>query len=69
MKDIIEFIVSNAGELGAAIVAAHALALIIVNLTPTPKDDAALAKVYPWIEKLAGILSSKAKETSSKDAE
>jgi hypothetical protein len=33
-----------------------------VNLTPTPKDDEILAKLYKPIEWLAGILTKKAKE-------
>ncbi len=42
--------------------AAHALALAIVNLTPTPKDDAAVAKFYRVIEILAGIVTRLAKK-------
>lgn len=48
----------------AAFLAAHALAVAVVNLTPTPRDNEALgglekawAKVYPAIEILAGILT------------
>lgn len=44
--------------------AAHALAVAIVNLTPTPKDDEALdnfsrtvVKVYRAIEILAGVIT------------
>ena len=46
------------------IIAAHGLALAIVNLTPTPKDDQALdnisrmgVKVYRAIELLAGVIT------------
>lgn len=42
--------------------AAHALALFIVNLTPTPKDDAAIKDVYKFIESLAGIITKRSKE-------
>jgi hypothetical protein len=43
--------------------AAHALALAIVNLTDTPKDNEALAKAYRYIEFMAGIVkSSKVKQ-------
>ena len=39
------------------LIALHALATIIVNITPTPKDNAILSKVYGWIiEPLAGIV-------------
>ena len=43
------------------LLSAHATALMIVNLTPTPKDDEAIAKVYRLIEILAGLLSKKVK--------
>lgn len=46
------------------LVAAHGLALAIVNLTPTPKDNEALdsisrmgVKVYRAIELLAGVIT------------
>lgn len=35
--------------------AAYALARIIVALTPTPRDDEALAKVTPLLRGLAGL--------------
>ena len=48
----------------ALAVAIHGLALVIVNLTPTPKDNAALSnaarvavRVYRVIEILAGVVS------------
>lgn len=50
-------------------VAVHGLALVVVNLTPTPKDNDALdgatrvlVKVYRAVEILAGIVSRKAKQ-------
>ncbi len=50
-------------------VAIHGLALVVVNLTPTPKDNEALdsatrvvAKLYRAVEILAGIVSKKAKQ-------
>lgn len=53
----------------ALVVAIHSLALVIVNLTPTPKDDQALSdatkvvvKLYRAIEILAGLVSRKAKQ-------
>lgn len=52
----------------AVAVAAHGLALAIVNLTPTPKDNEALGtisrmgvKAYRAIEILAGIIGPLAK--------
>lgn len=48
----------------ALAVAVHGVALIVVNLTPTPKDDAALTaaaktvvKIYRAIEILAGVVT------------
>ncbi|MBM4179505.1 MAG: hypothetical protein FJ211_09255 [Ignavibacteria bacterium] len=48
----------------ALAVAVHGVALVIVNMTPTPKDNEALSnyrrlavKVYRAIEVLAGIVS------------
>ena len=52
----------------ALAVAIHGLALVIVNMTPTPKDNAALdqfarlfVKLYRVVEILAGIVSPLAK--------
>ena len=52
----------------ALAVAIHGVALIIVNMTPTPKDNAALdsytkllVKFYRVIEVAAGIISPKVK--------
>lgn len=42
--------------------AGHGLALVIVNLTKTPKDDQALAAVYKVIEVVAGIITPRAKK-------
>lgn len=55
-------------EIVTVVVAAHGLAIAIVNITPTPKDDEALdtitrmgVKVYRAIEILAGIITPFAK--------
>ncbi len=52
----------------ALAVAIHGLALVIVNLTPTPKDNAALSnaariavRAYRVIEVLAGVVSPRVK--------
>ena len=51
-------------EFVALLVAIHGVAVVVVNLTPTPKDDAALdtitrmgVKVYRAIEILAGVIT------------
>jgi len=48
----------------AAIIAVHTIAIVIVNITPTPKDNERLAgiavvavKLYRAIEILAGVVS------------
>lgn len=42
--------------------AAHGLALVIVNLTKTPKDNEAVAKAYKLIEVVAGIITPRVKK-------
>ena len=49
-------------EILTVVLAAHAVALAIVNLTETPKDNEAVEFVYKIIEYVAGIVSPKAKE-------
>lgn len=41
------------------LLAAHALAIAIVNLTPTPLDNSAVAFAYRIVEFIAGIMNSK----------
>ncbi len=55
-------------EYVALAVALHGVALVIVNMTPTPKDNVALdnyrrivVKAYRAIEILAGIVSPRVK--------
>jgi len=59
---IVAWVQENGAGIVAVLLGAHALALAIVNLTPTPKDDAIVGKVYKVIEFVAGVLSNKAKE-------
>lgn len=44
------------------ILAAHAVALVVVNLTKTPADDAAVAKFYRFIEYFAGFVTKLSKK-------
>lgn len=46
----------------AGILAAHGLALFIVNLTPTPRDNEVVGKVYKVVEYVAGVATRRAKE-------
>lgn len=57
-----EQLLTNLQQLITILFAVHALALAIVNLTPTPKDDAVVAKYYRIIEILAGIVTRLAKK-------
>lgn len=54
-------IIDNAQKIVEILLAVHAVAILIVNLTPTPKDDAVVAKYYRVIEFLAGLITKLAK--------
>jgi len=54
-------IIDNAQKIVEILLAVHAVAILIVNLTPTPKDDAIVAKYYRVIEFLAGLVTKLAK--------
>lgn len=60
---VISYLIDNRRELFEVVVAVHAVAILIVNLTPSPKDDEAagavgaiLPKLYKALEVLAGII-------------
>jgi len=55
-------LLANAQQLVEILLAVHALAVLIVNLTPTPKDNEIVAKYYRVIEILAGIITRLAKK-------
>lgn len=50
-------ILAHAQNLLTVLFATHALALAIVNLTPTPKDNTMVAKYYRVLEILAGVIT------------
>lgn len=58
---MLNWLIENWDGVLGVIVAAHALALAIVNLTPTPKDDEFVGKVYRVVEGLAGVVTRNAK--------
>ena len=60
--EIFAVLLAKAPEIIAALFAVHAAALAIVNLTPTPKDDAVVARAYRVIEILAGLVSKMSKK-------
>ncbi len=57
-----ENLLSNAQQLVEILLAVHGVAILIVNLTPTPKDNEVVAKYYRIIEVLAGIITRLAKK-------
>lgn len=59
---IFAFLMAHGTEIIAAMLAVHAAAVAIVNLTPTPKDDEFVGKAYRVIEVLAGIITKIAKK-------
>lgn len=59
--ETLNYLYDNADAVLAAVLAVHAAAVLIANLTPTPKDNEALARVYRWIEVAAGIITRRAK--------
>lgn len=65
---VISYLIDNRRELFEVVLAVHAVAILIVNLTPSPKDDeaagavgAVLPKLYKALEVLAGIILPTAK--------
>lgn len=47
------WIQANAKDLLLILTSIVTIASVIVKLTPTQKDDAILAKIMPWLEKIA----------------
>jgi hypothetical protein len=62
--EMVEYLVSNWAVLASILFSVHALAVLIVNLTPTPgKYAGVLATVYTGIELVAGLVTKEAKDT------
>ncbi len=51
--NVIGFVKDHLQEIIVIVTSTVTVASVIVKLTPTPADDAILAKIMPWIEKLA----------------
>lgn len=45
------------------VAALHVLALIVVNLTPTPRDNEWLMKAYGLAQLFTGLITKKSKDT------
>jgi hypothetical protein len=56
------WLIQNHTNLFSALFAIHAAAVVIVNMTPTPKDDEIVGKAYKLIEMAAGIFTKIAKK-------
>lgn len=64
---VLTWIVANKEALGAALIAAYGFTRIVVNLTPTPRDNAAFDKVSAWLTvpaKLFGLDLSEGRNIS-----
>jgi len=59
---MVDFITQNWSDIVAIAGALHLLALAIINVTPTPKDNEVYGKFYKVIERLAGIFTKTAKQ-------
>ena len=55
------FLMVHQVEMVAAIAAIHSFAVILVNLTTTPTDNAVLIKVYRVFEVIGGLIFTRAK--------
>lgn len=64
-----ENLISHAEQLLVVLFAVHALALAIVNLTDTPKDNEIVSKYYKILEVFAGIVTKLAKRWPEKVVE
>lgn len=60
--EILFWVLENPNTVFTILLALHALAVTIVNLTPTPLDNLWVGKAYKVIEAMAGVLSATAKE-------
>ena len=59
---MIHYLSENWAEVASILAAVHVLALAIVNVTPTPRDDEIYGKLYKIIEVIAGIVTKTAKK-------
>jgi hypothetical protein len=51
--EIVNWVIVNYVEVLKVVAYVIAIASVVVKLTPTQADDAILAKIMPWIEKIA----------------
>jgi hypothetical protein len=62
--DLISMVIYHSGQLSwyEWLGLAHLVALLYVNITPTPADNTAYGKLYSWLLEPLGIGTSKAKQ-------
>jgi len=53
MADIMNWVLAHKSDLVAILTGIISVASAIAALTPTPKDDSIIKKVYGWIDMLA----------------
>lgn len=61
---MIEFLSNNWATILSLLAAVHAVAVIIVQFTPTQIDDSVLRRVWSVIEVLAGLVTPAAKQNT-----
>lgn len=59
---MVHYISENWADIVGILGAAHMLALAIVNVTPSKKDDELYNKLYKVVELFAGIITKTAKK-------
>lgn len=62
MQNIIDYITANWEAIIAAFAGVMMAARLIVKLTPTPKDDAAMAKVIKFLKNLGLVIPDEPKK-------
>ena len=59
---MVQHIQDNWAQITTVAAAIHVIALTIINLTPSKKDDEFYNRAYKVIEFMAGIITKKAKQ-------
>jgi hypothetical protein len=62
MTALLSFVIAHWVDIVAVGAAVHALALVIVNLTPSETDNKIYNKVYKVVEVIAGLVTKMAKK-------
>jgi len=59
---MIHYLSENWSDIVGILAAAHVLALVIVNVTPSKRDDELYNKLYKVVELFAGVITKTAKK-------